>query len=130
MSTYDHQQGTVPGFRGRAAHRTRHAAANTIGVILGAIVVGALIALLFAATIQGPVATQAHRAGAHGRVATMHKLQAGAAGVAAATAPVSHGLSARVANELRLRSSHGVHMSGEFAPVPVAVQRPNHTARA
>ena len=130
MSTYDHQQGTVPGFGGRAVHGTHHATANAIGVILGAIVVGAVVALLLAATIQGPVATQAHRAGAHGRVATMHKLQDGAAGVAAATAPVAYGLSARVTNELRLGSLHGLHMSGEFTPLPVAARRLPHTARA
>ena len=127
MSTYDHQQGTVPGFGGRAVHGTHHAAANAIGVILGAIVVGAVVALLLAATIQGPVATQAHRAGAHGRVTSMHRLQTGAAGIAAATAAAAPNLSARVANELRLR---GRLMSGEYSTQRLAVRRLHYTARA
>ncbi len=127
MSTYDHQQETVPGFGGRAVHGTHHAAANAIGVILGAIVVGAVVALLLAATIQGPVATQAHRAGAHGRVTSMHRLQAGAAGIAVATAAAAPNLSARVANELRLR---GRLLSGEYSPQRLAVRRLHHTARA
>jgi hypothetical protein len=70
MSTYGHHQRAALGFGGQAAVGTRHAAANTMGVILAAIVVGVLIALLIAVAIGGPAATGVHRAGAHGRVAT------------------------------------------------------------
>jgi lipopolysaccharide/colanic/teichoic acid biosynthesis glycosyltransferase len=76
MSTYGHHQRAALGFGGQAAVGTRHAAANTMGVILAAIVVGVLIALLIAVAIGGPAATGVHRAGAHGRVTTMHRLQA------------------------------------------------------
>jgi predicted lipid-binding transport protein (Tim44 family) len=127
MSTYSHQQGTAPQYGERAEREASHPVTTVIGVILGAVVVGALVGLLLAAMIQGPVATQAHRAGAHGRVTSMHRLEAGAAGVAVASASAAPSLSARVTNELRLR---GRLMSGEYSPRSLAVRRLHHTARA
>ena len=80
MSTYSQQhQATAAQFGGRAERATQHPLARTIGVIVGAIVVGAFIGLLLAAAIEGPATAQIHRGGGHGRTALHQQMMASAA---------------------------------------------------
>jgi len=92
MSTYSqHQQGTAAQFGARTEHRVTHPLATTIGVIVSAVVVGALIALLIAAAVEGPATAQIHRGGSHGRSAIHQQMQQVAASAATQTQSAGEG---------------------------------------
>ena len=112
MSTYSQQQQrTAPQVWGRAERATQHHLARTIGVIVGAIVVGAFIGLLLAAAIEGPATAQIHRGGGHGRTALHQQMQRVAASSATQTQTQSTGEGTPAANSGAQRS----HARGGFA---------------
>ena len=91
MSTYSQNQETAPQYRERATHGLRHSVTTAIGMVLGAVLVGAVVGLLLAALIEGPPAVQVHHAGAHGKVGILQDMQRVAAGTATEAQGASEG---------------------------------------
>jgi hypothetical protein len=101
MSTHSqHHHETAPRFGDRAEREARRPLATTVGVIVGAIFVGALVGLLLAAVIEGPATAQIHRGGGHGRTAIHHQMQQ----VTASAATQSSGEAAVVTSSAVKRS--------------------------
>ena len=121
MTTRSHHHGAASRFGERAERRTHYPITATIGVIVGAIVVGAFIGLLLAALVEGPAIGQIHRGGGHGRVLTMQMMEQSAVSAAVATQSSAGSQSAAQATTTRSPARGGFAVSRSIGAAGDAV---------